>query len=179
MDIGCGEGFFTIPAARIVGKKGKVYGLDRDDEAVSILRQKTSKAGLVNINLRVGEAEETILCDKCADIIFYGIVLHDFYNPIRVLKNAKGMLKPSGLLVNLDWKMKDGHTKKVTENRKARHDYFIEDTYEAGMILLGTEVKSLRLGRANLKDAYARITNGEVFVHQVHIGAFPYSLLIS
>jgi SsrA-binding protein len=71
--------------------------------------------------------------------------------------------------------MKDGHTKKVTENRKARHDYFIEDTYEAGMILLGTEVKSLRLGRANLKDAYARITNGEVFVHQVHIGAYPFA----
>lgn len=71
--------------------------------------------------------------------------------------------------------MNHGHTKKVTENRKARHDYFIEDTYEAGMILLGTEVKSLRLGRANLKDAYARITNGEVFVHQVHIGAYPFA----
>ena len=104
MDIGCGEGFFTIPAARIVEKKGKVYGLDRDEEVLSVLRQKTSKAGLVNINLRVGEAEETILCDKCADIIFYGIVLHDFYNPIRVLKNARRMLKPSGLLVDLDWK---------------------------------------------------------------------------
>ena len=71
--------------------------------------------------------------------------------------------------------MQDSHTKKVTENRKARHDYFIEDTYEAGMVLLGTEVKSLRLGRANLKDAYARITKGEVFVHQVHIGAYPFA----
>jgi SsrA-binding protein len=67
------------------------------------------------------------------------------------------------------------HIKIVTENRKARYNYFIEDTYEAGMVLLGTEVKSLRLGRANLKDSYARIKKGEVFVHQMHIGAYPFA----
>jgi SsrA-binding protein len=63
----------------------------------------------------------------------------------------------------------------ISENRKARHDYFIEDEYEAGMALLGTEVKSLRLGRANLKDSYAKIKNGEVFVHQMHIGPCPFA----
>jgi SsrA-binding protein len=63
----------------------------------------------------------------------------------------------------------------VTENRKARHDYFIEEEYEAGLVLLGTEVKSLRLGRVNLKDSYARITNGEVFIHQMHIGPYPFA----
>ena len=67
------------------------------------------------------------------------------------------------------------HIKIVTENRKARHNYFIEDKFEAGMVLKGTEVKSLRLGSANLKDSYARIVNGEVFVHQMHIGAYPFS----
>jgi SsrA-binding protein len=67
------------------------------------------------------------------------------------------------------------HIKIITENRKARHDYFIEETYEAGMVLLGTEVKSLRLGRVNLKDSYARINKGEVFVHQIHIGAYPFA----
>ncbi len=67
------------------------------------------------------------------------------------------------------------HINKVAENRKARHDYHIEDTFEAGMVLVGTEVKSLRIGRANLKDAYARITRGEVFVHQVHIGKYPFA----
>jgi len=67
------------------------------------------------------------------------------------------------------------HIKIITENRKARHDYFIDDTYEAGMVLLGTEVKSLRLGRVNLKDSYARIKKGEVFVHQIHIGAYPFA----
>jgi SsrA-binding protein len=63
----------------------------------------------------------------------------------------------------------------IAENRKARHDYHIEDTYEAGIVLVGTEVKSLRMGKANLKDSYARIKNGEVFVYQMHIGAYPFA----
>jgi len=67
------------------------------------------------------------------------------------------------------------HIKIVTVNRKAKYNYFIEDTYEAGMVLLGTEVKSLRLGRVNLKDSYARIKKGEVFVHQMHIGDYPFA----
>lgn len=67
------------------------------------------------------------------------------------------------------------HIKIITENRKARHNFFIEETYEAGMVLLGTEVKSLRLGRVNLKDSYARINKGEVFVHQIHISAYPFA----
>jgi SsrA-binding protein len=71
--------------------------------------------------------------------------------------------------------MNKNHIKIVAENRKARYNYFIEDTYEAGMVLLGTEVKSLRLGRINLKDAYARIKKGEVFVHQIHIGVYPFA----
>ncbi len=61
----------------------------------------------------------------------------------------------------------------ISDNRKARHDYFIEDHFEAGLVLTGTEVKSLRQGRANLKDSYARIKKGEIFVHQLHIS--PYS----
>lgn len=71
--------------------------------------------------------------------------------------------------------MNDKHIKIIAENRKARHDYFIDATYEAGMVLLGTEIKSLRLGRVNLKDSYARIKKGEVFVHQMHIGAYPFA----
>ena len=65
--------------------------------------------------------------------------------------------------------------KVVAENRKARHEYNIEDKYEAGIVLAGTEVKSLRMGKANLKDSYARIKNGEVFVYQIHIGAYPFA----
>ncbi len=65
--------------------------------------------------------------------------------------------------------------KLVAENRKARHNYIIEDRFEAGIVLAGTEVKSLRMGKANLKDSYARIKNGEVFVYQMHIGVYPFA----
>lgn len=57
----------------------------------------------------------------------------------------------------------------IAQNRKARHDYAIVDTYEAGIVLTGTEVKSLRLGRASLVDGFATIDDGEVFLRNVHI----------
>ena len=59
--------------------------------------------------------------------------------------------------------------KLVASNRKARHDYHIEDTFEAGMVLSGTEVKSLRAGHASLVDGYASIDNGEAWLENVHI----------
>ena len=65
--------------------------------------------------------------------------------------------------------------KTIAVNRKARFNYFIVDQFEAGLVLKGTEVKSLRLGKANLKDAYGRVLNGEVFVYQLHIGPYPFA----
>lgn len=65
--------------------------------------------------------------------------------------------------------------KVVCSNKKARHDYTIETTIEVGMVLLGPEVKSLRAGKANIKDGYARIKNGEVFLHNVHISLYNYA----
>jgi SsrA-binding protein len=62
--------------------------------------------------------------------------------------------------------------KVVATNRKARHDYHIEDVLEAGLVLTGTEVKSLRAGRASLVDGYATIANGEVWLENVHIPEF-------
>ncbi|UCD86327.1 MAG: SsrA-binding protein SmpB [Desulfobacterales bacterium] len=63
----------------------------------------------------------------------------------------------------------------VCQNRKARHDYFILDQYEAGMVLLGTEVKSLRLGRVNIKDSHATVRGGEVFLYNMHIATYPFA----
>ena len=63
--------------------------------------------------------------------------------------------------------------KVVCVNRKARHDYSIEETCEAGLVLQGSEVKSLRDGKANLKDSYARIDKGEAFLLNAHISAYP------
>lgn len=62
----------------------------------------------------------------------------------------------------------------IVNNKKAFHDYFIDDVFEAGMVLLGTEVKSLRLGKANLKDAFCRIKDGEVFVNNLHISPYEF-----
>ena len=71
--------------------------------------------------------------------------------------------------------MKEGHgVKIIAQNRKARHNYFIEETYEAGMVLQGTEVKALREGRVNLKDGYARIKDGEIFLIDVHISPYAF-----
>jgi ubiquinone/menaquinone biosynthesis C-methylase UbiE len=106
MDIGCGYGFFTIPAAQMVGEKGKIYAVDIDDSAIDRLKNKAKEKDLTNISAKVGEAEETIFCDECADIVFYSTVLHDFRDPAKVLHNAKRMLKPAGKLVDLDWKKK-------------------------------------------------------------------------
>ena len=62
--------------------------------------------------------------------------------------------------------------KVACENRKARHDYFIHETFEAGIELRGTEVKSLRAGKANLRDSYAEVKDGEVFVEHMHISPY-------
>ena len=71
--------------------------------------------------------------------------------------------------------MSKDNIKIIAVNRKARHEYFIVDEYEAGLVLKGTEVKSLRLGKVNLKDSYANIKDGEVFVYQIHIGPYPFA----
>lgn len=60
----------------------------------------------------------------------------------------------------------------LAENRKARHDYFIEETIEAGLVLVGTEVKSIRNGRVNLKDCYGEVRNGEIFIRGMHISPY-------
>ena len=61
----------------------------------------------------------------------------------------------------------------VCVNREARHNYFIDEIYEAGLVLLGSEVKSLRDGKANLKDSYARIQKGEAFLVNAHVSPYP------
>ena len=67
-------------------------------------------------------------------------------------------------------KKKDSTT--LVDNRKAFHDYFIEESYEAGIELIGTEVKSIRAGKANLKDSYAEVRNGEIWVRNMHVSPY-------
>lgn len=63
-------------------------------------------------------------------------------------------------------------TKTLATNRKARHDFFIEETIEAGIALTGTEVKSFRQGKVNLKESYAMVENSEVFIHGMHVSPY-------
>ncbi len=93
-------------AAKIAGEKGKVLAVDIDAHAIDKLKAKMTENGLNNVKAVVGTAEETIFCEKCANIVFYSIVLHDFQNPALVLLNAKKMLSSSGKLIDLDWKKK-------------------------------------------------------------------------
>ena len=69
---------------------------------------------------------------------------------------------------------KKGNGSIIAQNKKAWHEYFIEETYEAGIELFGTEVKSVRAGNVNLKDAYCSIDNGELFVRQMHISPYEH-----
>lgn len=62
--------------------------------------------------------------------------------------------------------------KLVANNKKARHDYFIEEVYEAGIVLTGTEIKSVRQGKVNIKESYAKIENGEMIVYGMHISPY-------
>lgn len=67
----------------------------------------------------------------------------------------------------------------ICKNKKAFHDYHIDQTFEAGLVLRGPEVKSLRAGRANLKDGYAQIKNGELFLYNVHISPYTFATNIN
>ena len=67
---------------------------------------------------------------------------------------------------------KEKSTKLIANNKKAYHDYFIEDTYEAGISLAGTEVKSLRLGQCSIKESFIRIEDGEVYIYRMHINPY-------
>lgn len=104
IDIGCGEGFFSIPAAFIVGPGGQVHAFDINGEAISQLSIQVREEHLDQITPGTGRGEDTVICEGCADMVFFGIDLHDFDDPEKVLRNAKTMLKPDGILVDLDWK---------------------------------------------------------------------------
>ena len=65
----------------------------------------------------------------------------------------------------------------IAQNKKAGHDYFIEDTFEAGLVLQGTEIKSIRAGKINLRDSFVRIDRNEAFVHNIHYVLGSYSFI--
>ena len=122
IDLGCNDGYFTLPAAKIVGKKGKVIALDIDEEALDRLSQKIEQQKITNTTVILGPAEKLLPYKDIADVIFYGTVLHDFKDPIKVLKNSKKMLKKEGLIYNLDWQKIQTETGPPFEIRLSKDD---------------------------------------------------------
>jgi ubiquinone/menaquinone biosynthesis C-methylase UbiE len=104
IDIGCGEGFFSVPASHLVGADGRVFAYDVNEEAIRNLNLQVREEKLANLKPMTGSGEDTVICEGCADMVFFGIDLHDFDDPEKVLRNAKIMLKPDGIMVDLDWK---------------------------------------------------------------------------
>lgn len=132
VDVGCGDGFFALPAARVVGLHGYVCGIDIDAEALDLLRETALREGLGNVVLHRGMAEEIVLCEGCADVVFFGIDLHDFADPVRVLGNAKRMAAPSGVIVDVDWK-KEPLPLGPPSGKKFSPEYAVTLMAEAGL----------------------------------------------
>jgi SsrA-binding protein len=78
-------------------------------------------------------------------------------------------------MAKIQTKEKDGGNKVLLRNKRARHEYFIEETIEAGIVLMGSEVKSLRAGRAELTDAYAAVVGNEAFLNQMQISEYAFA----
>jgi len=144
VDLGSNDGFFSVPAAKIVGNTGKIYALDINQEAIDSLKDKLQSIDYRNYQLKCAKAEEEVFNDHIADIVFLGTVLHDFIDPLKVLKNAKKLLKNEGILVNLDWRKKDTKLGPPLEIR-------FSSKYAANLIeQAGFKIKSID----NLSDLY-------------------------
>jgi ubiquinone/menaquinone biosynthesis C-methylase UbiE len=107
VDVGCGDGFYSLLAAKKVGSSGRVYAVDIDPSGIEKLQNKAKAQGINNITSKAGRAEDTVFCPGCADFVFFSMDLHDFEDPTKVLANARQMLKPFGQLVDLDWKKQE------------------------------------------------------------------------
>src|SRR6476646_4285645 len=79
---------------------------------------------------------------------------------VKISRHRRGEIMPKGA------------GKVVAQNKKAYHDFFIEETFEAGIVLQGTEIKSIRKGKANLKDSFAKIDHGELYLHNMHVSPY-------
>ncbi len=104
LDIGANDGFFTIEAAKILGQTGQVMAVDINQQALTALSKKLQASKLNNVQIFTSKAEDFMPKKHLADIIFYGICLHDFADPKLALLNARQLLKTSGIIYDYDWR---------------------------------------------------------------------------
>jgi len=98
LEVGCGPGFFTIPAAKIAGETGHVYALDINPAAVEHVRRKIARSGLANVEVKLADAGETTLARKSVDLAFLFGVMHSFKDVNKVLREMHRVLKTMGTL---------------------------------------------------------------------------------
>lgn len=140
-DIGSSDGFFTFLASKMVGEKGKVYAVDVDPLAIGRLKNKAETEGIKNITAVVGKAEDTVFCKGCVDVVFFSMDLHDFNDPAKVLHNAREIVKPDGLVADLDWKkteipigppLRIKFSEQQVEELMRLHDLQVQETLDVG-----------------------------------------------
>lgn len=137
IDLGCNDGFFSIPAAKLVTKTGYVVGVDIDDEALHRLETKAQTENIDNISTIHSAAETVVIKEGVADFVFLGTVLHDFNDPVKVLKNAKEMLKENGLIYNYDWQ-KIRQTKGPPYDIRFSKEHVEQLALESGLVVVSS-----------------------------------------
>lgn len=125
LEVGCGPGFFTIPAAKIVGKKGSVYALDNNPAAVGAVRRKIEKKGLKNIDVMLTDASETGLPDESFDVAFLFGVIHALDDLDAVIREMHRVLKMKGILAVQ--KTPRWSEKKLLENVTKKGLFFLKE----------------------------------------------------
>jgi ubiquinone/menaquinone biosynthesis C-methylase UbiE len=108
VDLGCGPGYFTLPAAEIVGPKGKVYGVDVQPEMIEACRTRAAEVSAQQIELVQSDGTRVPLPDGIADLVLISVVLHEAKDRAAFLREARRLLKPSGEVVVIEFKKQDG-----------------------------------------------------------------------
>lgn len=108
VDLGCGPGYFTLPAAEIVGPRGKVYGVDAQPEMVEACRRRAAEAGVQNVEVLLSNATQVPLPDGIAEVVLISVVLHEVEHPAAVLGEARRLLKPGGEVALIEFRKQDG-----------------------------------------------------------------------
>ena len=121
-DVGCGIGYFTLPAAKITGEKAKVYALDVSADMLGILKQRAAEQGLQNIKIVQTEPYDLKLESGCADFALCSLVLHEVEDKHMFLQEIARVLRPKGVLAVIEWKKVKGERGPSEQERIAEDE---------------------------------------------------------
>ena len=131
-DIGSGPGFFTIPAARIVGENGSVFAADIEGEMLSTVRSRASEAGLTNVHIVKTNEREIPIAPGVCDIVLLAYVIHEIEHRASFLHRASRLLKPGGRLIIIEWEKIEEPSGPPVEERLTPEDT-ADDAQAAGL----------------------------------------------